>query len=64
MEATRIVNEIRHELGIAKVTFYNWHKKYAGTDSQQVKRLKELEKKRITTKIRVDNKLTLLDRTC
>jgi len=31
------------EYGISKATFYNWRKKYAGMDSSQLKRLKELE---------------------
>ncbi len=35
--------QIGRELGIHKSTFYNWRKKYAGMDSQELKRLKELE---------------------
>lgn len=35
--------QICRELGIHKSTFYNWRKKYAGMDSQELKRLKELE---------------------
>jgi putative transposase len=29
--------------GISKGTFYNWRKKYSGIQSQELKRLKELE---------------------
>jgi len=35
--------QICRELGIHKSTFYNWRKKYAGMDSQELKWLKELE---------------------
>jgi putative transposase len=31
------------EHGISRATLYNWRKKYAGMESQQLKRLKELE---------------------
>lgn len=39
----RNVQEICRELGIHKATFYNWKKKYSGMESQDLKRLKELE---------------------
>ena len=31
------------ELGINKGTFYNWRKKYGGMESNELRRLKELE---------------------
>lgn len=31
------------EHGISRATLYNWRKKYSGMESQQLKRLKELE---------------------
>lgn len=42
-EAGRHALEICRELGIHKATFYNWKKKYSGMESQDLKRLKELE---------------------
>lgn len=42
-EQGRKVEDICRELGIHKATFYNWRSKYAGMDSNQLKRLKELE---------------------
>ncbi len=42
-EAGKNANDICRELGVHKATFYNWKKKYSGMDSQELKRLKELE---------------------
>jgi putative transposase len=42
-ETGRSVSDISRELGIHKQTFYNWKKKYAGMNGDQLKRLKELE---------------------
>ncbi len=42
-ENGRSAEEISWELGIKKVTFYNWRKKYFGMESSQLKRLKELK---------------------
>ncbi|GAB3932191.1 transposase [Mucilaginibacter myungsuensis] len=42
-EGGRELNDVCRELGIHKSTFYNWRKKYAGMDSQELNRLKELE---------------------
>jgi len=42
-EGGRKSEDICRELGIAKVTFYAWKKKYSGMDSIQLRRLKELE---------------------
>lgn len=42
-ESGRKSEDICRELGIAKVTFYAWKKKYLGMDSDQLKSLKELE---------------------
>jgi len=39
----RELNDVYRELGIHKSTFYNWRKKYAGMDSQELKRLKDME---------------------
>lgn len=42
-EQGRKVEDICRELGIHKATFYNWRAKYGGMDTNQLKRLKELE---------------------
>lgn len=42
-DSGRDVKDICRELGISTTTFYNWRKKYAGMESNQLKRLKELE---------------------
>jgi putative transposase len=39
----RSVADISRELSINKQTFYNWKKKYAGMNGDQLRRLKELE---------------------
>ncbi len=42
-EAGKSTEDICRELGINKATFYNWKKKYGGMESNELKRLKELE---------------------
>ncbi|MFN4085939.1 MAG: transposase [Spirosomataceae bacterium] len=42
-EQGRSVEEISRELGINRVTFYGWRKKYSGMEASHLKRLKELE---------------------
>ena len=61
-ESGRPVAELCRELGISQNTFYNWRKKYAGMDTQHLKRLKELEEenrrlKQMYADIALDNKL-------
>ena len=41
--AGRNANDLCREMGVSKATFYNWKKKYAGMDVNQVKQLKELQ---------------------
>jgi putative transposase len=42
-ESGRKIHDICREHGITQQTFYNWRKKYAGMQPNQLKRLKELE---------------------
>lgn len=42
-EAGRSTEDICRELGVHKATLYNWRKKYGGMESNELKRLKELE---------------------
>jgi putative transposase len=50
------------ELGITQSTLYNWKKKYAGLDGEQLRRLKELEEenrklKSMYADLALDNKM-------
>jgi putative transposase len=61
-EGGRKAEDICRELGVAKVTFYAWKKKYSGMDSDQLKRLKELEEenrrlKQMFADVSLDNKM-------
>lgn len=42
-ESGKKAEDICRELGINRNTFYNWKKKYGGMETQDLKRLKELE---------------------
>lgn len=37
------VDQISREYGVSSATFYKWRSKYAGMNSKELKRLKELE---------------------
>ena len=59
-EAGKSSADICRELGISKATFYNWNKKYGGMESQDLKRLKELEEenrrlKKMYAELAMDN---------
>ena len=61
-ESGRSTEEICREYGISKGTFYQWRKKYAGMDSLQLRRLKELEEenrklKQMFADVSLDNKM-------
>lgn len=61
-EAGRNAEDISRELGINKATFYNWRKRYSGMESQELKRLKELEEenrklKAMYADLALDNKI-------
>lgn len=61
-ESGRKTDEICREYGISKGTFYQWRKKYAGMDSLQLRRLKELEEenrklKQMFADVSLDNKM-------
>jgi putative transposase len=42
-ESGKSTEDLCRELGINKATLYNWRKKYGGMESNELKRLKELE---------------------
>ncbi len=42
-QGSTIADAIR-QIGVSEVTFYRWRKKYGGMKTDQLKRLKELEK--------------------
>nr|WP_199081002.1 transposase [Pedobacter sp. ASV19] len=61
-EAGKTVADICRGLGVHQATFYNWKKKYAGMDSQELRRLKELEEenrrlKHMYAELALDNKI-------
>ena len=61
-EAGKSSTDLCRELGISKATFYNWNKKYGGMESQDIKRLKELEEenrklKQMYAELAMDNKV-------
>lgn len=61
-EAGKSVADICRELGVNKATFYNWNKKYSGMESQDLKRLRELEDenrklKQMYAELALDNKV-------
>jgi putative transposase len=42
-ESGKSTADICRELGVHQATFYNWKKKYSGMDSQELRRMKDLE---------------------
>lgn len=61
-ENGRAVSEISRELGVNPQTFYNWKRKFAGMNGEQLKRLKELEEenrrlKQLYAEAALDNKM-------
>ncbi len=61
-ESGRKAEDLCRELGIHKATFYVWRKKYSGMESQQLKKLKELEEenrklKQMFADVSLDNQM-------
>lgn len=61
-EAGKTAADICRGLGVHQATFYNWKKKYSGIDSQELRRLKELEEenrrlKHMYAELALDNKI-------
>ena len=61
-DAGKAASVICRELGVHKATFYAWRKKYSGMESQDLKRLKELEEenrklKHMYADLALDNKV-------
>ena len=55
------LQEACRELGVKEMTFYRWKKKYGGMESEEVRRLKKLERqnnqlKEIVADLTLDNK--------
>ena len=44
LKGEKPVTALCQEKGISEATFYTWRKKFGGTDTKDVQRLKELEK--------------------
>lgn len=61
-EQGKSASDICRELGIHKATFYNWRKRYSGLESQDLRKLKELEEenrklKQMYADLALDNKV-------
>ena len=61
-EAGKNVLDICRELKISRNTFYNWKKKYSGTDAELLRRFKELERenselKRMYADLNLDHRI-------
>lgn len=61
-QAGKSVADLCRELGINSATFYNWNKKYSGMESQDLKRLRELQEenhrlKQMYAELAMDNKV-------
>jgi len=61
-DAGKAAIDICRELGVHKATFYSWRKKYSGMETQDLKRLKELEEenrrlKHMYADLALDNKV-------
>ena len=59
-EAGKSTKDLCRELGISHATFYKWNKKYGGMESQDLKKLKELEEenrrlKKMYAELALDN---------
>lgn len=44
------VGSVARELGVSEATYYRWRTKYAGMNTKDAKRLKDLEKQNATLK--------------
>ncbi len=44
------ISEITRKMGISEVTFYRWRKQYSGLQSQEIRRLKQLEDENLRLK--------------
>ena len=56
------VMDITREHGVSKAAFYKWRERYAGIESSELKRIKELEKenarlKKMYSELALDNEL-------
>lgn len=49
-EAGKRAEDICHQLGINRATFYNWKKKYSGMDSELLRKYKGLEQENFRLK--------------
>jgi putative transposase len=61
-DAGKSAVDICRELGVHKATFYAWRKKYSGMETQDLRRLKELEEenrklKHMYADLALDNKV-------
>ncbi len=61
-ESGKRCEDICHELGITRSTFYNWKKKYSGMDNLMLRKYKQLEEensrlKRMYADLSIDHRI-------
>lgn len=49
-DSGKSVDEISREYGVSSATFYKWRSKYAGMNSSELKKLKQLEEENVKLK--------------
>lgn len=61
-ESGKRVREVCRAHGVSEGTFYVWKRKYAGMETQDVKRLRELEAENVALKRIVADQALVIDR--
>jgi putative transposase len=63
VESGKGVREVCRAHGVSEATFYTWKRKYAGMETQDVKRLRELEAENAALKRIVADQALVIDAT-
>lgn len=63
MEAGKSVREVCKAYGVSENTFYLWRRKYGGMETQDVRRLRELEAENVALKRIAADQALIIDAT-